>query len=148
MSTARWKQKLVKFRALRGPDKWMLLHATVWLALARIILLVIPFRKLAAWLSREGGPAKEDPRPELLQRVGYAVSTAANNVPWRSDCFPQSITGWMLLTHHGYPSTIHLGVERVASDRLAGHAWLICNGTVVTGGEHLDRYAEIHRLGG
>lgn len=147
MGNGRWKQKLNKFRALSSQDKWMLLHATVWLALARIMLLVLPFQKLAARLSGEHDATKDDPDPELLKRVGGAVRIAANNVPWRSDCFPQSIAGWMLLKHHGHSSTIHLGVERVDESEIAGHAWLICNGFVVTGGAELDRYVETHRLG-
>mgnify|MGYP001826655551 CR=1 FL=1 len=148
MSNRRWQYKLNKFRALSGADKWLLLHAAVWLALARIMLLVLPFPKLAARLSRESDAAKGDPDPEMVERVGSAVRIAANNVPWRSDCFPQSIAGWMLLKHHGYNSIIHLGVERPEEDQIAGHAWLTCDDTVVIGGEELGRYVETHRLGG
>jgi hypothetical protein len=112
----------------------MLLHASVWLAMARIMLLVMSFKKLAAVLSDEQQAERGDPDPELLERIGFAVRTAAANVPWRSDCFPQSIAAWMLLRHHGYGSTIH---------DLLGHAWLTCGETVVTGGEDLDRYTEM-----
>jgi hypothetical protein len=126
----------------------MLLHATLWLAMARITLVVLPFRKLAAVLSRGQYAEENAPDPELLQRIGYAVGAAAGNVPWRSDCFPQSIAGSMLLKHHGYGSTIHLGVKRVGDGELEGHAWLTCGDVVVTGGEGLDRFVETHRLGG
>lgn len=126
----------------------MLLHATLWLAMARITLLVVPFRKLATVLSRGQYTEENAPDPELLERIGYAVGAAAGNVPWRSDCFPQSIAGWMLLKHHGYGSTIHIGVKRVGDGELEGHAWLTCGDVVVTGGEDLDRYVETHRLGG
>ena len=147
MSTGRWKHKLSRFRALSSAEKWTLLHATMWLGLARLMLLAIPFRKLAARLPGERGSAKEGPDAKLLERIGFAVRTAAANVPWRSDCFPQSIAGRMLLRHYGYGSTIHLGVERSGADDLVGHAWLTCGETVVTGGEDVDRYVEIHRLG-
>jgi hypothetical protein len=125
----------------------MLLHATLWLAMARITLLVVPFRKLATVLSRGQYTEENAPDPELLERIGYAVGAAAGNVPWRSDCFPQSIAGWMLLKHHGHGSTIHLGVKRVGDGELEGHAWLTCGDVVVTGGEGLDRFVETHRLG-
>jgi hypothetical protein len=147
MNTERWRRKLQAFRALDGPDKWMLLHAATWLAVARFLLLVLQFRQLAKRLSAKEHAAETGPDPELLRRIGYAVRAAAGNVPWRSDCFPQSIAGWMLLKHHGYKGTIHLGVDKKGDDNLVGHAWLTCSGTVVTGGEDLDRYAEIHRLG-
>ena len=143
MSTGRWTQKLARFRALSGADKWMLLHATVWLALARLMLLFMPFRKLAGTLSGAHESATGNPDPELLERIGFAVRAAAANVPWRADCFPQSIAGRMLLRHHGYNSTIHIGVEKRGKDELAGHAWLTCGGTVVTGGDDLARYTEM-----
>jgi hypothetical protein len=147
MSAASWKQKLAKFWGLSGPDKWMLIHAAVWLALARLLLLVMPFRRLAGWLSDENASARGLPDPELLERIGYAVRAAANNVPWRSDCFPQSIAAWIVLKHYGFTSTIHLGVEHVGEVELSGHAWLTCGDTVVTGGAEFDRYAETLRLG-
>jgi hypothetical protein len=121
----------------------MLLHAVVWLGLARVMLLVLPFKRLAERLSGERDTANDAPSPELLQRIGYAVRAAANHVPWRSDCFPQSIAGRMLLKHHGYSSKIHLGVERVDEEEIAGHAWLTCHGTVVVGGDDVDRYTEM-----
>jgi hypothetical protein len=147
MHTGRLRQKLAKFRSLHRADKWMLIHATMWLALARLMLIILSFRRLASRLLRTESTGQKAPDPEFIERIGYAVRTAAANVPWRSDCFPQSIAGWMLLKHHGYCSTIHLGVARTGDDGLAWHSWLTCGDTVVTGGEDLDRYAETHRLG-
>ena len=54
----------------------------------------------------------------------------------------------MLLKRYGYGSTIHFGVERVGEGDLAGHAWLTCGDTVVTGDTDLDRYTEIHKFSG
>ena len=78
-------------------------------------------------------------------KTATAVAAAANNVPWRSDCFPQTIAARGLLLTYGYRSTIHLGVER-AGDGILGHAWLTCGDVVVTGDSELDRYTEIHRF--
>ena len=143
MSKGRRTEKLAKFSALAGADKLLLLHATVWLALARLMLLLMPFNKLATRLSGERGSSIYQVDPELLERIGYAVRAAAGNVPWRSDCFPQCIAGRMLLKHYGHKSTIHLGVEKKDKDSIAGHAWLTCDGNVVVGGEDLDRYTEM-----
>ena len=77
--------KLQRFFALSGPDKWMLLHASVWLALARLMLLFLPFNKLAAKLPGEQGTTTVGVNTELFERIGDAVRAAAGNVPWRSD---------------------------------------------------------------
>ena len=138
--------KLQRLVQLVGADKWLLLRATAWLAIARIMLVVMPFRHLSARLSAESDSSQVEPDQELLQRISYTVSAAANNVPWRSDCFPQTIAARMLLKSQGYPSTIHLGVNRVGEDDLEAHAWLTCGKTVVAGGTDLNRYTEIHSI--
>ena len=166
MNAAPWRDKLARFVRLSGADKWLLLRAAWWLAIARVMLAVVPFGRLAERLSSrsgsgsggEAGPGSAPgsapgsgaidavPDPEFLRRVGRAVSVAASHVPWRADCFPQTIAARMLLQRQGYASIIHLGVERVGEAGLAAHAWLTCGEIVVTGGAELERYTEVHRL--
>ena len=148
MAFARSKKNLSRFRQLDGADKWLLLRAVVWLLVARIMIGVFSFRRVAAWLSATSEGPNDEPDAHLLGRVSYAVGAAANHVPWRSDCFPQTIAARMLLKGYGYRSTIHLGVEKSSPDSIAGHAWLTCGEEIVTGGDQAGRYAEIHRLGG
>ena len=123
-----------------------MLRAVGWLFIARLMLAFIPFRRFAQKLETDEPRSSREHDPEFLRRVGLAVSRAANNVPWRSDCFPQTIAARMLLKRHGYASTIHLGVERTGEEGLAGHAWLTCGDIVVTGGAELERYTELHQI--
>lgn len=144
MAIAKWKEKRSKFCQLDVADKWLLFRAVAWLAAARIMLGVLPFRSLATRMSASSDSAQFQPDPELLQRIGRSVAIAANHVPWRSDCIPQTIAARMLLKSHGYTSIIHIGVERVGDDELIGHAWLTCGETIVTGNTDLHRYKELH----
>jgi hypothetical protein len=144
MSNPRRENKLVRFARLDGADKWLLIRASAWLGVARLRLAFTSFQQLSERLSNDAPDTRVDPDPEFLRRVSFAVGAAANNVPWRSDCFPQAIAARMLLQRYGYASTIHFGVDRVGEDGLEGHAWLTCGKTVVTGGGDLDRYTEIH----
>jgi hypothetical protein len=137
---------LRRFAALSWADRWLIVRAAYWLLVARILILAIPFQHLAARLSAKPGGAQPDPDPAILDRIGYAVSVAAARVPWRSDCFPQTIAARMLMKRHGLPSRIHLGVERVGDEDLLGHAWLTCGDELVVGGADLERYTEIHRF--
>jgi hypothetical protein len=146
MSNPRQENKLVRFKQLDNADKWLLLRATGWLAVARMRLILTPFARLARDLPGESGAPDADPDSELLRRVGFAVAAAATHVPWRSDCFPQAIAAGTLLKRHGLASTIHIGVERGGDDALTSHAWLTCGETVVVGGAELERFTEIHRL--
>ena len=141
-----WKEKLVVFCRLPRADKWLLLHAVARLACARIMIAALSFRRLSACLSGAEDATRLESDPEVLYRIGRAVSFAANNVPWRADCFPQVIAARMLLRRYGYTSCIHLGVARIGDDELTGHAWITCGETVVIGGELRERYTELYVL--
>ena len=112
MGITRWKNKLVRLTRLSGGDKWLLLRATVWLAVARLMLVAVPFSRLSERWSADNSSVDASPDSDYLQRVGRAVTIAGNHVPWRSDCFPRTIAARMLLKSRGYGSTIHLGVDR------------------------------------
>ena len=145
MRISEWPRKLRRFGALGAADKWLFVRAVWWLAIARLWLAFVPFQTLAERL--RGGEGSTEPDEGLLRRVSYAVRAAGANLPWRSDCFPQAIAASKLLRGYGLSSTVHLGVEKAGGDELLGHAWLTCGEAVVTGGNELDRYVEIHRLG-
>jgi hypothetical protein len=145
MGIGRWTNKLWRFWHLSLADKLLFLSAVYWLGIARVWLAKTPFPELAERLSADVGTEEVD--PEILQRVGYAVSAAGGNVPWRSDCFPQAIAAHKLLRKYGYASTIHLGIDKAGDDELLAHAWLSCGEIIVTGGSEAHRYVEIHRLG-
>jgi hypothetical protein len=146
MSIRSLSRKLRRFAEMGSSDKRLFLCAVCWLAVARAWIAVVSFPKLAESLNSEEGYSEAD--PELLERIRFAVGAAAGNVPWRSDCFLQAIAAHKLLQRHGLASSIHLGVQKEDKQQLLAHAWLTCGDTVVTGGQDLDRYAEIHRLGG
>lgn len=137
--------RISRFIGLNGADKWLLLRAVGWLAVARAMMFTMSFRQLATRLSVSEDATQPDVDTGVRSRVSWAVAAAANNVPWRSDCFPQTIAASKLLRKYGHGSTIHLGVERVGDDELAGHAWLTCGDELVTGrGVDLSRYTELH----
>jgi hypothetical protein len=147
MRISRLQDKLRRFGALDSVDKRLLTRAVAWLAIARLMMLAMSFKRLAERLSFSADTTGQDADPEILSKVSWAVAAAANNVPWRSDCFPQTIAASRMLRKYGHGSTIHLGVERIGEDELAGHAWLTCGDVLVTGsGVDLSRYTELHTL--
>ena len=138
--------KIAKFGALGRADKRMFVRAVWWLLVARLMLMLIPFRRLSRRLASSRPMNSRKPDPDFVRRVGVAVARAANNVPWRSDCFPQTVAARTLLRRRGYRSTIHFGVEREGEDELNAHAWLTCGNMTVTGGSGLERFTELHRI--
>jgi hypothetical protein len=114
------------------------------LARARIIFgrleaSAIPARNLAV---RHLRPRHPEHKRELIARIAYVLPRLSARLPWRSDCLVQAIAGQNWLASHGLAGEIQIGVERPADGPFGAHAWLIHDGSVVTGGD-IARY---HRL--
>lgn len=119
-------------------EKRLLLEAFVLLGIARLLVLVLPFR----WLARSvGGHMQESPDKvadsdlALAGLIGQAVCSAAGNTPWESVCLPQAVAGQWMLKRRGIPGTLYLGVAKTEEnlDKLAAHAWLRCGSLIITG---------------
>jgi len=142
----RWARLLARSPA----ERTLLLEAAAWLALFRLVILLLPFRWIAPRLGRhmeESGEADDDDAAhrELVPRVGWAVAAAARHVPWQAVCLPQAMAAKAMLRRRGVDSTLYLGVVR---DReMMAHAWLRVGGRIVTGGPGVDRYTVVSTFG-
>ena len=135
-------------RSLRDvPAKWrkrsrierrLLLEAFVLLGVARLLVLSVPFRWLAASLGermRESAPEAASADLQLARLIGQAVRSAANNTPWESVCLPQAVAGHWMLRRRSIAATLYLGVTKETDkpEQLAAHAWLRCGDIILTG---------------
>jgi hypothetical protein len=78
------------------------------------------------------------PAPQVadwIARVTWAIPRAAKFVPWRSDCLVQAQAGHNWLSRQNIQSTFELGARKLPNGKMDAHAWLICEGEIVTGGD-------------
>ena len=124
------------FLRLPWRDRGLLAEATGWLLVARLALLLVPFRRLAPWLGRAMSESPKVSRrgDELSARVGWAVRTASRRTPWQTKCFAEAIAGKAMLKRRRVDSTLYLGLRKDDVGELQAHAWLRCGGRVITGG--------------
>lgn len=130
----------------------LLAEAAVWLALARLSLLVLPFRMVAAHLGEACAPAVAAGRieqsggapqdVETARAVGWAVRLMADALPFRAVCLQQGVAAKLMLRRRGIPSVLHFGVAADSSG-LNPHAWLDTAGARVTGYPVGDRLTEL-----
>jgi len=145
-SSMRLWRKFKTFLAMGGPDRLLVCESAAMLALARLIVLTVPFRILARWLSR--APETDCCDQLLLVRVRRAVTTAARNVPWNAVCLPQAIAAKAMLARRGFGSSLHLGAQPDAErGTLVAHAWLVAGGTVVVGAAGISQVTPLARFG-
>ena len=94
----------------------LLLEAVFWLGLARLAVLLLPFRRLVPYL---GTPRYETPvmNPALpvtarALTIARAVQQAARNLPWGCHCLVQAVAAKAMLRRRGLPSTLCLGAAQ------------------------------------
>lgn len=133
---------------LPGRDLALLAETVICLGLARLALLLLPFRRVAAVLgapveeARVPPPSPGGARDRTVRRVGKAVARASRHLPWECTCLTQSIAAHGMLRRRGYTPVLFLGVAR-RDGALDFHAWLRQADYVVTGGGDLDRYTVV-----
>lgn len=135
-------RKLKSLSGLGGARRVLLLEAAACLALARLILVIFPFRTVAARLGEVCQPAVAVERirqfagapadDEAARAVGWAVRFMADRVPFKAVCLQQAVAAKMMLRRRGIRSALHFGVAS-SETGLNAHAWLDTAGAKVTG---------------
>jgi hypothetical protein len=153
MDIATMTRRLKSFRD--APAKWrrrsrverlLLLEAFALLGVARLTVLILPFKWLAFSLGRhmhESGMQICAPDLQHARMVGQAIHSAANNTPWESVCLPRAVAAqWMLRRRH-IAGTLYLGVAKDDDQKLIAHAWLRCGDVIVTGETGMERFTVV-----
>jgi hypothetical protein len=125
--------KLKRLYPMSGPERRLIGEAAMFLALARLLILFVPFGRLAPYLSHQPKDCDDQIDPSLPPRVRRAVMTAARNVPWKAVCLPQAMAAKFMLARRGCASRLHLGVGKNEAAALMGHAWLEAGNIVIVG---------------
>jgi hypothetical protein len=139
-----------KFLRLSSADRSLAIEAFLWLGIARISVLTIPFRWLAPRLgirqtADEPHTTMEPASPEVL-RVAGIIQRVSGHTPWSSNCLAQAIAGQQMLKRRAIPSSMYFGVAKNQHGALEAHAWLRSGAKTVTGGEGVCRYAVVARF--
>jgi hypothetical protein len=143
-----FKNTLAKWRRRNRTERMLLLEAFVLLGVARLGVLILPFR----WLAKSWGhhmKQADAPLPpakmKLARMIGGAVRSTANYTPWESVCLPQAVAAkWMLKRRH-IPVTLFLGVmkDETKQEKLAAHAWVRCGQIILTGAKGHRQYTVV-----
>ncbi len=127
-----------KWRRRTRIERMLLLEAFALLGLARLAVLILPFKWLAVSLGRhmnESGTQISATDLHQARMVGQAIRSAAHNTPWESVCLPQAMAAQWMLKRRRIAATLYLGVakDETKLEKLAAHAWLRCGDVILTG---------------
>ena len=136
--------------ALGSSERRLLAEAAAFLAVSRLLVILVPFRWLAPVLARKASPKPLENSPTAPATTGAiarAVSRAARHVPWNAVCLPQAMAAKAMLRRRGIDAELHLGAGFDPAGKLIAHAWLVSDGSIVLGGDGVAGIAPLARFG-
>src|SRR5262249_17916774 len=130
-------RKIRRAAQLCRSDWRYLTIAILELLAARILLAAVAAEKI---LGRLRAPLSGSPRQQKadidVERLSWAITVAAQTVPWRSDCLIKTIAADRWLRRHHLQPDFYLGVTKDEKGVFAAHAWLCYGDITVTGGKY------------
>ena len=115
-----------RFYKLSFSEKKLFLEAVFFLFLAKILLLIFPFKFCLRFL-KNNNCIKKTWNPEYLQSIKTAINRANHFASWKNICLVQSFAARWMLQRRKISSQISIGVTHNANKELIAHAWLTVN---------------------
>ena len=142
--------RLARFWRTSWGNRALLLEAALLVSLAELAVHLLPFRclmHLARLPQTQAALTSEPDDPAPVHRVRWAVSRAAEHLPWRCRCLAQAVTAHVMLTRRGAATALYIGVRLEGQGVLSSHAWLRCGSIYVTGAPVHERFRVIATFG-
>jgi hypothetical protein len=131
-----WSE-LKRYAGISRGRKKLLWEALAALAIARMAMAFLPFRRIAAWLGTPGAESPATATAEeihMAQEIGWAVGALSRRVPWDGRCLAQALAATGMLRRRRLEGTVSFGARRGESAGFDAHAWLRFGSCMVTGG--------------
>ncbi|MBF0497793.1 MAG: lasso peptide biosynthesis B2 protein [Deltaproteobacteria bacterium] len=135
-----------KFAAWSRTEQLLLLEASLFLGLARLAIMVLPFRRIAPHLGQYMAVSPEEIDQENsteLRGIAQAIDTAGRHLPWECKCLVQAMAAKVMLRRRRIPCTLYLGLAKDQSRNLQAHAWLRSGRLILTGRNGMETYTVV-----
>lgn len=126
----------MKFLQVPTKEKNIYIRVLLLSALYRVIIIIIPFKKLSKHMGEYNKVSNYNPSQEeihYISKISRIISKVCFNTPWESKCLVQALIGQKFLSKNKIESTLYLGVSKDSRKELIAHAWLKCGEYYVTG---------------
>ncbi|MEM7698433.1 MAG: lasso peptide biosynthesis B2 protein [Verrucomicrobiota bacterium] len=141
-----FRHSLQRFFAVDAARKRLVLEALVILTWARVVVWIVPFRQVAKMLSSSKA-SEPIGSPAEANNIGWAIRVVSNRVPG-FHCLVQGLAATRMLHRRGLPASTHFGVRKDPETAAIGaHAWVICDGEVITGERNRSNFEPIATFG-
>ncbi len=115
------------------PGRFLLFaEAAVALTVARLAIVLVPFRILA--VPGEATGATVGGWSGRVLRVRHGLERVAPRLPFQCSCLVRALAGRWMLRRRGIASVLQVGVAKPGA-QVSAHAWLTVGEMVVCGGD-------------
>jgi hypothetical protein len=122
---------------MQANDLALVLQAAAHLLVCRIGMHLLRFESLQWWATRTKRTRQSIPISKLI----WAATTGTRIMP-NSTCLVTALAATRLLGQHGYKSTLHIGVNRIAG-LFAAHAWVEYDGRAIIGSTEAPHFTRL-----
>jgi hypothetical protein len=123
-------------------EAWCLLH------LAKLVILFMPFRRIASWMGRLNIESTHDNCfTKLSVKIEHAIRRASRYSFHESKCYDQALTAKALLGQCSLPATIYFGLAKENDNQLMAHAWVRCGERIISGKAGMERFTVVAYFG-
>ena len=137
--------------ARRLPPRALALAGASWLLLwlARLVLLLVPLRRLVRFYGDDQGVDPAIPLVSQVEaarawRIRRAIALAVKYSPPSANCYPQALVARSLLFARNIPHGLFFGVTRARHlEPMAAHAWVMVGPLAVCGGNGFEKYTVV-----
>lgn len=114
-----------KFSTLPWVEKRLFVEALLFLYLAWIMTLVLPFKECLKRVERKGYDKAAN--PDLVKQISIALHRANYLSIWKNVCLVSSFAGRWMLNNRNIESVLYIGALKEEGEFKA-HAWLVSGG--------------------
>ena len=129
-------------------DYLLFVDALFLLHFSKLVILFIPFKKIASRMGRLQIESTHDLQSmEKTTQIEHAVRRASRYTLYDSKCYDKALSAKVLLFQIGLPATIYFGLAKEADNQLSAHAWVRCGNKIITGKAGMERFTVIACFG-
>jgi len=136
-------RRIYRFLRLSLTEKFLLIKCTFFLVVFRIVLKIVPFKKVLRYFKEKEPKDISSPGSLTIEQIVWAVELTSRYVP-STTCLTKAMVAQRLFNQHGYPTDLKIGVAKKGEQLLAAHAWVEMDGQPLVGElKDLDKYHEL-----
>lgn len=142
-------RKTKSFVGIDNKVKFRFIKAYIYTAIARMVILFLPFNKLRKRMGKKGTESPDIVDKEtykVARNISWVVLQASKYTPWESKCLVQALTAQRLMKENGISTTVYLGVKKGENNEMLAHAWSRCGEYFLTGGANRLEYTVVAKF--